>query len=203
MINVYNSTSNVRGSINAVIDVQFTEGVYGYGDEPVTLAELKEYMKVDYDEEDTLISSLNTSARLLLEKKRGISMIPKRITAIIQNDCGGIEIPYGPIYGSGAIDTSLITDADDQEVELTIRGYPYPFIVNQIDYVQLIYDAGFYVLPEVLKTAIKAQVMFMFENRGERMGMGADGNSRYNPDYICNDALVLSANYNRVFDAII
>lgn len=201
MINVYDSTSNVRGQINAVLDVQFTEGVYGYGDEPVTLEEAKTYMKIDYDEDDTLITALIVAARQKLEKYLGICMIPKRVIAILQNDCGGIEIPYGPIYGT--IDPTLITDAQDQEVSVTIRGGIYPFLVTTIDYVQLIYDAGFYELPEVLKIAIKAQVMFMYENRGERMGMGADGDSRYNPDYICNAAITLSANYKRVFDAII
>lgn len=201
MINVYDSTSNVRGQINAVLDVQFTDSIYGYGDEPVTLAEAKDYMIVDYSESDALITTLITTARQKLEKYLGISMIPKRVTAILQNDCGGIEIPYGPIYGT--LDPTLITDAADNEVQIVTRGGIYPFIVTTIDYVQIIYDAGYYVLPEVLKTAIKAQTMFLFENRGERMGMGADGNSRYNPDYICNAAIELSANYRRVFDAII
>lgn len=202
MINYYpSSITNTRGQINAVLSVESTEGVYGYGDEPVSVAEAKSYMKVDYDGDDELIETFITASRMQLEKFTGLSFIPKRIIAQLQNDCGGIELPYGPVYGE--VDPTLITNIQGEETQIYFAGGNYPFIITPIEFVQVIYDAGFYELPAPLKTAIKAQVFFLYENRGEIGGMGEGGNSRYNHDYICNAALVLCDKWKRVWDAII
>lgn len=189
LANFYNSITNTRGQINAVLSVAETSSVYGYGSEPVSLAEVKTYCKIDFDDEDELLEELIISAREELEKYCGLSFIPKRLTVQLQNDCGGIEIPYGPVYGT--IDTTLITDSADDEVSIDILGgSDYPYIVTPINYVQLIYDAGFIVLPTVLKTAIKAQVFYLYENRGENPDL----------DYICKDAVKRCAKYRRVWD---
>jgi len=71
--NIYNNITNTRGQINAVLDVQEATSVYGYESEPVTLEEVKAYCKIDFDEEDTLISAFITAARENLEKYLGIS----------------------------------------------------------------------------------------------------------------------------------
>ncbi len=197
--NIYNNITNTRGQINAVLDVQETTSVYGYESEPVTLEETKTYCKIDFDEEDSLISAFITAARENLEKYLGISIIQKRIICILQNDCGGIELPYGPIYGD--IDTSLITDFDGNVVEVVISGLDYKYIVDPINWVQLIYDAGFVIVPETIKTAIKAQVFFYYENRGEKIGFGTgDSVRQYNPDFVCNAAIQLTNKYRRVWD---
>ena len=81
MINYYTSYTNTRGQINAVLDVQETTSVYGYGEEPVSLAEVKEYCKIDYDEEDDLLTAFITAARENLEKYLGISIIQKELSA--------------------------------------------------------------------------------------------------------------------------
>ncbi len=200
MINANANSTNTRGQINAVIDVQETTSVYGYGEEPVTLAEVKTYCKIDFDEEDGLLTGFITAARTNLEKWLGICIIQKRIITILQNDCGGIELPYGPIYGD--IDSTLITDADGNEVEdIVILGLQYKYIETPINWVQLIYDAGFDVVPETIKTAIKAYVFFMYENRGEKIGFGAgDSVRQYNPDFIPIAAQQLTNKYRRVWD---
>ncbi len=200
--NIYNNITNTRGQINAVLDVQEATSVYGYESEPVTLEEVKSYCKIDFDEEDSLISAFITAARENLEKYLGISIIQKRIICILQNDCGGIELPYGPIYSD--IDPTLITDADGNEVEdIVILGLQYKYIETPIQWVQLIYDAGFDTVPETIKTAIKAYVFFMYENRGEKIGFGAgDSVRQYNPDFIPIAAQQLTNKYRRVFDAM-
>ena len=200
LANIYNSITNTRGQINAVLEVQESESVYGYGSEPVTLDEVKAYCKIDFDDEDDLITAFITAARQQLEKFTGISFINKRLTAILQNDCGGIEIPYGPVILP--LDTTLITDAAGNEVEICVRGNEFPYIETLINWVQIIYDAGYEDnLPTILKTAIKAQVFFLYENRGEKIGFGTgDAVRQYNPDFVCSAAQILCGKYRRVWD---
>jgi hypothetical protein len=49
------------------------------GTEPVTLSELKTYLKVDYDDEDTLIASLISGVRERVEQFTGLSLVAKTI----------------------------------------------------------------------------------------------------------------------------
>lgn len=201
LANIYNSITNTRGQINAIIEVTENDTVYGYESEPVTLDELKAYAKIDFNDEDEIITGLITAARQQLEKFTALSFVPKRLTAILQNDCGGIEIPYGPV--TLPLDITLITDEDGNEVDLTIRGNQFPYIESTIQWVQLIYDAGYSDLPTVLKTAIKAQAFFLYENRGEKLGFGqADSLRQYNADYVCNAARILCAKYRRTWDIL-
>lgn len=203
MINYYTSTTNTRGQINAVLDIQETSTVYGYEDEPVTVAEFKTYAQLDayYTGDDALISSLLITSRLILERYTALSFLPRRICVQLQNDCGGIELPYGPVIGT--IDDTLITDVEGEETEVVITGLQFKTLETPISFVQLFYDVGYYVLPEALKTAIKAQCFFLWQNRGEQQGLGQDGDSRYNPDYVCSAAKQLCLKYRRVWDIML
>ncbi len=182
--------------INEIIGIAFAENLYGYTDEPVTLEEAKNYMKIDDDltEDDDLIDSLIVAARQQLEKQTGLSFIPKYITAQLRNECGGIEIPYGPIEGD--LDPTLITDRDDNEVTIETEGLGgFLTIRTIICYVQIIYSAGYIFLPDDLKTAIKAKVFCMYQ---DRIGVMDD---RYDREkYLFND---LTAKHRRVWDAML
>ena len=154
--------------INAIISI--SEATTGYPvDEPVTLAECKQYMKIDYDEDDELITEMITAAREELEKFTGLSFIPKLLTVQLRNECGGIEVPYGPVYD---IDVNLLTDYQGEVINPTlinITGTDFKFIDTPLtNFIQAQYYAGYDVLPTALKLAWKAQVMFMYENRGEQ-----------------------------------
>lgn len=183
---------------NEILGIQRSEGIYPYATEPVGLEETKLYMKIDDDitEDDDLITSLITAARSQLEELTGLSFIPKLITVQLKNQCGGIEIPYGPIPWD--IDISLITDIEGDEYDIDIYGTGgFFYIPTKTDWVQLIYVAGYgYTedLPEDLKTAIKAKVFCMYE---DRVGVKDD---RYDREkYLFND---LCAKHRRVWDAI-
>lgn len=184
---------------NEILAIDFTEDLYLYETEPVSLEEAKLYMKIDDDitEDDDLIDSLITSARQQLEKLTGLSFIPKTITVQLKNECGGIEIPYGPV--SGTIDPTLVTDRDGNEIgDFNIYGIGgFYYLPDKTCFVQLIYTAGYgydFELPEDLKTAIKAKVFVMYD---DRKGVKDD---RYNrEDWLYRD---LCAKHRRVWDAI-
>lgn len=64
--------------------------------EPVTLTEAKNYLRVDYPEDDTLIEALITSARVRLEQYAGVAMTQRNLQVIAYMD-EFIELPYVPI----------------------------------------------------------------------------------------------------------
>jgi uncharacterized phiE125 gp8 family phage protein len=67
---------------NGVLDVKEEYPLYGYT-EPLTLADAKSYMKIDFNDEDTLITTLITSAREQLESYLGLSLVEKNLTVQI------------------------------------------------------------------------------------------------------------------------
>lgn len=64
------------------------------GDEPLTLADVKSWLKVDFDAEDALITSLITGVREKIEEFTGLSLVIKTIeyfNEVIEDE---IELPY-------------------------------------------------------------------------------------------------------------
>lgn len=148
---------------NAVID---QKTVTDATTEPVLLPEVKEYMKVDYTEEDNLITSLIKTARKVLEQHYDIGIIEKTVQVIINNSCGGRDLPGAPISeiisvetrGGAITDYKIIGDFD-RYVECPV-----------CDYLKIQYKSGYPLaqVPDEYKTAIKAQVLWMFERRGDQ-----------------------------------
>ena len=64
--------------------------------EPITLTEAKNYLKVDFDDDNDLISGLITSARVRLEKYAGVAMTARTLQTVAYVD-EFIELPYAPI----------------------------------------------------------------------------------------------------------
>ncbi len=183
--------------INEIIgDPLFAENLYGYTDEPVTLEEAKNYMKIDDDltEDDILIESDIVAARLTLEKQCGLSFVPKYMTVQLRNECGGIEIPYGPVEGD--LDPTLITDRQGNVLTIETEGLGgFITIITQFCFAQIICSVGYVILPEDLKLAIKAKVFCMYQ---DRIGVMDD---RYDREkYLFND---LTAKHRRVWDAML
>lgn len=132
--------------------------------EPVSLQEAKDFMSVDYTEKDTIIQSLITAARQLLEDKYDIGIVKKTVQAIVNNSCGGIEISGAPIGTVSAV------DQNDDVVDLTIIGLDHKFIESPCDcYLKIQYESGFDAddVPEIMKAAVKQQVLWMFEHLGD------------------------------------
>lgn len=171
-------------------------GPYAY-DEPLTLEAAKAYMKIDYDTDDELISTMITAAREQLEKFTGLSFIPKFLTVQLRNECGGIEIPYGPVYD---IDVNFITDKAGEPINsslINISGLEFKFLDTPLlNFVQLQYYAGYDILPQALLLAWKAQVFFMYENRGELNDTQRSTGYTSN-DYIAQAAQNLCRRYSR------
>lgn len=135
--------------------------------EPVTVAEFKNYAKIDTGSlDDTIIADLITTAREQCEDYSGLSIINRTVTAILNNSCGGIFLPYCPyiaMISARDSDGNIIDPAN-----YTISGLLFPQLISpNDDRITLVYTAGYGLPPSRIKTAILQQTFFLYENRGE------------------------------------
>ena len=138
------------------------------GTEPITLAEAKAWIKVDtaITADDILITELIKAARMQVEGFLGISLIQRTVTAIINNSAGDIELPYGPL-----VSFTSLTDEDGTAIaadDYELRGIGFKYLHEPLyDYMTAVYTTGYTALPENFKTAVKEQVAWLYDNRGE------------------------------------
>lgn len=138
--------------------------------EPVTLAEAKSYLNVDYTSWDTLIGTLISSARTSLERFTGSTFATKTLVATYQQVSDNIDIPYGPIQS-----VTSVKSIDDAGVKTTlVAGNDYVITGNSFKNIRFFgvntpieieYVAGYTSLPSDLKVAILKQVGMDFEYR--------------------------------------
>lgn len=132
--------------------------------EPVTLDEAKAWLKVTNTDDDDLITALITAARAICEGYTSKSFVERTVTAVLRNDLGNIKLPYGPvsnIVGANDVDGNPVTD-------LSVTGvFDMRVACPLTDYITVIYQAGFSVLPKQFETGIKMQLSWMYVHRGD------------------------------------
>jgi len=139
--------------------------------EPVTLAEAKEYSRIDGSTEDTLITSLIKMARLHCESFTGKSLIPKTVTVTSFTYPYQFQMPYGPLLAENNVTKCVTLDQNGVETTLNYQVnaglYPKLFILGgaQSYKFKLVYIAGFTTVPEDIKLAIKMMVNTLYERR--------------------------------------
>lgn len=151
------------------------------GDEPVSLQEAKDYMRLegftdenestsddlsDFDFDDDLITSLIITSRELLERKTGSHFIPKTLEVHFTNLRGRIELP-GPVG-----EVSELLDVNGNEITTyELVGNVWKFLKSPCkEDMTITYEAGYggdetVPLPEGLKIAMLRLVSFLYQNR--------------------------------------
>lgn len=143
----------------------------------------------DFSDDDVYLQELIHQAREILEQYTGIGFTKGTVTAILRNECGDIELPYGPLRSSPVFtdkDGTVITD------DVTLRGNLYQWIeCPKLDYIKAVYNGGFdpagdssFKFPLALKRAWIEQCVWMYKNRGES-------------GTVCEQALNTAAPYKR------
>jgi uncharacterized phiE125 gp8 family phage protein len=145
--------------------------------EPVSLAEAKAFMEIDFTDFDDLITSLIKAARIASEKFTGLSYGTKTISLTAKNECE-IQLPLGPVQTITSVQN---TDGDDLLYQAF--GFDNPVITLEVsnsfagllpvnntipqNIVNVVYETGFIDCPEDLKTAIKMRVETAFQYRAD------------------------------------
>lgn len=175
-------TDNSTGArYNHIYQVDNISNESGEVSEPVTLAEMKDYLRLEgfqadddspgdeFDFDDELILDMVTEARTWVEKFTGVHLVPKTLQVVLLNQAGMIELP-GPVTG-----TIVIKNEDDTTIDSATYKYigsDFPKLKTPFDgLITLQYDAGYTpeTCPKGLKNAIKAYVAYAYTHRGEEM----------------------------------
>jgi uncharacterized phiE125 gp8 family phage protein len=153
--------------------------------EPVSLAEVKEHLRVDGPDEEPLIVALITTARLTIEHLAGLALVTQRWAVLLDAwpDASAIELPVAPVASVDAIrvydeaDLASVIDPAEYFADLASRparlvrrgqlGWPAPGrVANGIE-IEL--TAGFgatpEAVPETLRWAMLMLVGHWFETR--------------------------------------
>lgn len=155
---------NVPGGVcyNQLLDLIFTEESSA-PTEPVTLEEAKNFCKIDFDDDDNLITSLIVAARQACEAYTNVGFIYRELTAVIDNGNGGSYLPYGPVN-----DIVSSTDVDGGNIDINVAGVKWKQVLTpRSRRMNITYNAGYEVLPENLKTALLNEIMFLYDNRSQ------------------------------------
>lgn len=161
--------------------------------EPVSLQEVKDFMEIDFNDFDVLITRLLKAARVSSEKYTGLSYGKKKIALV--SDQAQVNVPLGPYK-----EFFSLVDKDGNPITLnnySIFGFANPIITVGLKHYPNYYDpyydilgtallrynqwtltyyAGYYevisnvvvnTLPEDLKTAICMRVETAFKYRAD------------------------------------
>ncbi len=138
----------------------------------LTVNDVKAALAVTYTDDDMLLTSLITSARLALEKYLGVAIGTQTLKTLVDlNGWEEFEIPYGPVttlttakYKSDFGEYTLAIALDDYDVDgLDFKKF-VPFTSGRWE---LTYEAGYATLPADLKTGWIRLVNWYYENRGD------------------------------------
>lgn len=140
--------------------------------EPVTVAEVKEQLRIDGDEEDTLLETMITTARQLAEEETGRAFITQTWETTFWEGSNRIRLPRPEVQ---VIES--VTDRDGETLEYQLRGrvlvLAYPAREVTVRWV-----AGYGPKPEdvpyTIRQAILETVGHFYENR-EGQGELPDG----------------------------
>lgn len=143
--------------------------------EPVTLSEFKAYAHITYTDDDTVLTAIVKSARLALENFTGKSFGTKTIEVIFGTSGKGINLPKGPVDAITTIEYlegGCCGQASGWETYTGLYGVIGDrFCAPENDY-KITYTTAFTVTEDI-KTAIKAQALHMWENRGDDAKAGS------------------------------
>lgn len=156
---------------NSVLDVEFNDGAIT---EPVNLSEAKNFCKVDISTDDALITSLIVAARQMCEAYTCVGFVEHEITAILNNENGGIYLPYGPVVSiTSVIDkdgNTLLLDTD-----YTISGNQFVRLLTPKETdITVNYIGGYSTLPEPLKLAVLNQIYYTYDQRSQSVYFVSD-----------------------------
>jgi hypothetical protein len=149
--------------------------------EPVSLTDAKNWMRIDYTSDDSLIQSLLNASRVHLEKLTGLSFVNKLIRTNFEltgyvPSVWMVDLPYGPLV---CVDELKIKTGMNTYNTMT-KNEDYEIIGGKLWlYTQGIYSAlyqgGFGTLPEDLADDILALTAWQYENRGKKMNADPKG----------------------------
>lgn len=158
--------------------------------EPLSTTEVKLHLKVDYDADDTLISSLITAARELVEEKTNLKLITQTVEETFDRfPCdsqgtpfAGLRLTFSPLISVTSVKyqaeagtystlgTSSYTVHSYQKPPVITPAYntTWPTVINFPESVKVTYQVGYgaaSAVPDAIKAAMLLMIGHWYENR--------------------------------------
>lgn len=136
----------------------------------LTGVDVKEALRISFDDDNQYIKELINGARKAIEKYCGITIGTQTLKTVM--DCHGydeVEIPFGPVQSLTTVKYKTdfgeyTTNTDDYDTDgLEFKTF-IPFITGRWE---LTYTAGYSAIPYDLKSCWIRLVGFYYENRGD------------------------------------
>lgn len=159
--------------------------------EPVSLAEMKTYLRLDGAEEDEIVSALVVAARVTVELQARLALIAQSWRCVLSAWPGErrVRLPRQPVLAVEAVrvsndsgpETILAPEQyrieNDGEVAHLVIGRGAPEPLGSPPRIEIDLSCGFgaspSAVPEPLRLAIRRLVAFWFEHRGDERSPGA------------------------------
>jgi hypothetical protein len=150
--------------------------------EPISLTDMKNWMRVRDNADDSLISSLITSARKNIENRISGAITNQRYKSVFElfgenRDRWIVSLPYGSIdcdpvvkMKNGINDYTILVKNTDYEV-IGNKLWLYNMGVYDVEY-----DCGMAQVPDDLLNDIYTLVTWFYDNRGKKMNADPKGN---------------------------
>ena len=159
--------------------------------EPVSLALVKEHLRIDSDVDDTLLTMYATVARSMIEAYTGRVLVTQTLTWTVQEVDPRrteallwmpttLDLPRGPVQSVTSVTTRDATGADtvldpsNYTLDATLvpakLRVTYGSVVGQLQHVQVVFVAGYGPASAVqlpLHQAILVTAAYIYEHRGD------------------------------------
>ena len=139
------------------------------GSEPVTVDEVKNYLRIDYTDDDSLISDLITGCRELAEEFTGLSLVVKTIELRTNDYDNEFALPFPDHNELLAVEqdgSDILSNCQTSGTNEIIIKLPANYVSYSID------DNDLYVkyttsgnCPKGIKLAILKNIHELFDNR--------------------------------------
>ncbi len=170
-------STGVNRKIDGPVDISPESGEV---EEPVSVADFHNYARLmgfendgesgelDFTSDDAIISSLITGARQAIEVYTGLSLVAHTWRFAGENGAGDYTLPFS----NQAEITEFKNCQGEIITDFTIRNVHFLVLTAPLGEFQVTYETPGYC-PERLKTAILAEALYRYENRGDEKGIGA------------------------------
>ena len=156
--------------------------------EPVSMQEMKQHLRLDFDEEDSLLAGMILAARRHLEKQLSLGFISARWRYRAENTPqyrAALNVPLFPLASVQQVrfyledGTTALADLANMQIRsalrpATITDIALPLSLQPSYGVEIEFTAGYGDLaedvPEQMRLAIKLLTAHFYENRAEQAG---------------------------------
>lgn len=141
----------------------------------ISLSECKNFLKIDYDEDDELLSKMITAAAQKFENYTSQALVSQTWQVMYKQFCeDDIKLPTYPVSAITKVETisysgehnvfaTRLYEFDQASQRLSFKVFPFGYFLK-IDYIAGYGDDASFI-PEDIKNALLNHVAYMYENR--------------------------------------